>query len=54
MLMPICWLDNYFVDIYLEVPFDMMGDHNVNESLVGGVNAFEAERHDVIVVVSLV
>ena len=50
MVMPICHLDNHFFDIYFKVLSDMMIEHNVHESLIGGANIFEDERHDVVVV----
>lgn len=31
-----------------------MGEHIVHESLVGGASALEAERHDIVVVVSMI
>lgn len=46
--------DNQVVDIYLEVSLNLMGEHSVNKVLVGDTGVFEAERHDIVVIVALV
>lgn len=54
MVVPFFHCDNHIIDIYLKVPPDFVGKHNVHDSVVGGVSVFEAERHDIVIVVSLV
>lgn len=54
MDVPLDRLDNNVLNIYLEVLLDLMGEHNVHESLVCGTDVFETERYDIVVVVTLV
>lgn len=52
--LPICRLHNHFVDIYLNILPILMGEYYIHESLVCVANVFEAERHDIEVVVATI
>lgn len=54
MIVSLCRLDDHVVNINLKVPPYLMGKDSVHESMVHGTNIFEAERHNIIVVVSIV
>lgn len=50
MFMSVNSLYFHIIHIDLYVPPNLVGEHNIDESMVGGANILEAERHDVVVV----
>lgn len=54
MVVPLDSLHYHIINIDLYVPPNMVGEHDVHDSLVGGANIVEVEGCDIIVVVVVI
>lgn len=47
-------LNYHVIDIDLQVFLYLVGEDNIHEALVGGVNVLKDERHDIIMIVVMI